>query len=119
MIESALISIAAICMELVALHGATIMLALLASRWLCSIIGIIVHADASNCSLGFNALAFVAYLAGAANYAAVGADGSFGPLSGVFFTANLILIAMDTALIVAFRWMGDRFERRIQRLAMR
>lgn len=94
-------------------HGATIMLSLLASRWLISILAMIRAGDADGRSLPFDAIAFVAYAAGALHFSATHGPDWIGETAGLFFVANLLLIALDAALIVKFRSEARAFERRL------
>lgn len=84
-------------------YGATIMLVLLASRWLISIGGMVRSGDAGSRSLLFNAIAFAAYLAGAFQFSAEHGRGWIEETAGAFFIVNLTLILVDAVLILEIR----------------
>ena len=84
---------------LVAANGATIMLLLLASRWLFSIVGMMRKGSSSGRSPTFNILALAAYVAGASQFMSEAGPNWLYDLTGFFFALNIGLIFLDTALI--------------------
>ena len=88
---------------LVAANGATIMLLLLASRWVFSIAGMIRRHSSEGRSVAFNLIALVAYVAGAAHFVSEVGSNWMLELTGFFFALNILLILFDTVIIIDYR----------------
>ena len=86
-------------------NGATIMLSLLAMRWLWSIYLMLEQASSAGRSVMFDAICVCAYLAGLAQYRAVHGPGWESQTTGAFFFVNLTLIAIDLSLLMRLRWI--------------
>lgn len=89
--------------SLVAANGATIMLLLLASRWVMSISGMIKRGTSEGKSVTINLIALMAYVAGAAHFVKEVGTGWVMEVTGFFFAVNIVLILLDTMLIVDYR----------------
>ena len=99
-------------------YGATVMLVLLASRWLISIGGMVQTGDAGSRSLLFNAIAFAAYLAGAIQFSAERGGDWIEETAGAFFVVNLTLILIDAVLILEIRRTDRWVERKLRTTKM-
>lgn len=84
-------------------NGTTIMLSLLAIRWIWSIYLMLDQASSAGRSVVFDALCVCAYLAGLAQYRAAHGPGWESQTTGAFFFVNLTLIAIDLTLLMRLR----------------
>ena len=90
-------------------HGATIMLSLLAGRWLWSIYTLIKTASATGRSAIFDAICLLAYLAGLAHFRASAGAGWATEPTALFYFANLALIIIDMTLLMRIRALERSF----------